>query len=114
MKRYSGIVERGPRRGTRLGFPTANIRCADSEVSGIYAALVYIKDKPPHSAAVYADTKRGVLEAHILDFSGDLYGLTITMELHKKIREDETFKSDDVLRKTIARDIQKVREYFKK
>ena len=60
----------------------------------------------------FADPARGVLEAHLLDFSDDLYGMEITVELHKKLREAADFESDAELRNAIAQDIASVREYF--
>ena len=114
MKMYTGIVQRGARRGTALGFPTANIPLDDPEPSGIYAARVTVKEgEAPYMAAVFADQKRKLFEAHILDFSDDLYGEHITIELHKKVRDAETFENDDKLRAMITEDIKKAREYFK-
>ena len=63
-------------------------------------------------AAAFADRERGILEAHILDFSDDLYGKAITIELLKKIRDNKTFKNDTGLRATIADDVVKIRAYF--
>jgi riboflavin kinase/FMN adenylyltransferase len=113
MKTVTGIVQKGARRGKALGYPTANIVLPDGVESGIYAARVYLKkDEAPYMAAVFADEKRNILEAHVLDFSDDLYGVEIHIELHKKIRENKVFTNDDVLRAAIADDIAKVREYF--
>ena len=110
---YSGIVQKGTQRGIALGFPTANIPLPDG-TSGIYAARVRLReDEAPYMAAVYADQKRKLLEAHILDFSNDLYRQEITIELHEKIREDQRFEDEKSLRAAIADDIAKVRKYFK-
>jgi len=110
---YRGAVLKGEDRGRALGFPTANVPLADGSVSGIYAARVKIRpDEAPYPAAVYADTKRGLLEAHLLDFNDELYGCEIEIELFKKIRDTERFDSDAALRAAIADDIKKVREYF--
>ena len=54
-----------------------------------------------------------MLEAHLLDFSNDLYGWNVAIELLEKIREAKTFGSDKNLREAIAEDIAKVREHFK-
>lgn len=83
-------------------------------MSGIYAARAYVKEgEAPYMAAVFADPTRKILEAHLLDFSNDLYGKTVTIELHKKIREGNMFPDDASLRAAIGKDIAKVREYFK-
>ncbi len=110
--RYSGIVEHGSQRGALLGFPTANIALTDEEVFGIYAARVSVGEKKYH-AAVFADTKRKLLEAHLLDFFGNLYGEEITIELCEKIREGKMFANDDELEAAIAKDVEDVRHYFK-
>ena len=111
MQTYKGIVQKGSKRGTALGFPTINIPLDDANVSGIYAARVKVGEEE-YEAAAYADQKRKVLEAHLLDFSRDLYGWNVTIELLKKIREAKKFGNDKVLREAIAHDVTSVREYF--
>ncbi|MDO8562040.1 MAG: riboflavin kinase [bacterium] len=111
MHSYTGIVERGGGRAAMLGYPTVNIPLEDSAVSGIYAARVKVGDAE-YLAAAFADQKRKLLEAHLLDFSGELYGKEITIELYEKIRESKEFPDDTKLREAIAEDIVKVREYF--
>jgi riboflavin kinase/FMN adenylyltransferase len=108
---FSGIVQKGEERGAALGFPTVNIPLHDNSVSGVYAAKVKVGEEE-YEAAAYADRKRNVLEAHLLDFSADLYGWNVTIELLKKIREHKKFASDESLRKTIAGDIAAARRYF--
>jgi riboflavin kinase/FMN adenylyltransferase len=110
--RYEGIVQEGKRRGRALGYPTINIPLADPSLSGVYAARVTIAGEAPYPAAVFADPSRGVLEAYLLDFSDELYGTAVTIELHKKLRESKTFSDDETLRAAIAEDVQAVREYF--
>jgi|SRR3989344_3128216 len=110
-KSFNGHVQRGEKRGTALGFPTVNIPLDDAEVSGIYAGKV-IENGKSCVAAIFANQERKILEAYLFDFSGDLYGKEITIELHKKIREAGVFTDDETLKVAIASDIQKVREYF--
>ena len=111
---YTGIVQKGDQRGHALGFPTANILLTDGALSGIYAARVTLKaGDTPYMAAAYADQKRGLLEAHLLDFSDDLYGLEISIELCKKIRERKEFAGMDALKEAIGEDITAIRAYFK-
>ncbi len=112
-KQYCGVVQRGERRGTVLGFPTANIAYLDDFISGIYAARVRLKkDEASYMAAVYADQKRKLLEAHLLDFNDELYGCEIDIVLLKKIRDAAVFGDDIALRAVIKDDIARVREYF--
>ena len=109
--KYTGIVQKGAGRSAALGFPTINIPLDDANASGIYAARVKVGEEE-YEAAVYADQKRKLLEAHLLDFSKDLYGWNVGIELLKKIRESEKFTDETLLRKAIARDVVSVREYF--
>lgn len=81
------------------------------ELSGIYAARVLIEGKE-YGAAAFADHERKMLEAHIPDFSGDLYGKEITIQLLKKIRDSRKFENDDARRAAISDDMARVRTYF--
>ncbi|MBL8158123.1 riboflavin kinase [bacterium] len=108
---FKGIIQHGNGTGKTLGFPTLNIPLEDETVSGIYAAIVTIKGSPYHAAA-YADTRRKLLEAHLLHFEDDLYGLEATIELKKKIREDQRFEDEAELKKAIAADIDAIMAYF--
>ncbi len=108
---FTGIIEKGNGAGTRLGFPTANIPLTDASLSGIYAGVVTIDDKQ-YQAAIYADQRRMLLESHLLDFSGDLYGKGIRVELQKKLREDKAFNTVESLVQQIAADIASTKKYF--
>ncbi|MDO8481863.1 MAG: riboflavin kinase [bacterium] len=108
---YTGTVQHGSKRATALGFHTLNIPLEGTTFSGIYAAKVKIENAE-YRAAAFADPNRKILEAHLLDFSGELYGKEATIELHKKIRESEKFTDDSQLREAIASDVKAVREYF--
>jgi len=112
MSKYSGIVQKGSEYGSRLGFPTANIPLDDTEVSGIFAAKVRV-EREEYGAVVYADERNKVLESHLLDFSGDLYGKEIEVELLEKLRDDRRFESEEEARQVIAGDVQKAREYHR-
>lgn len=103
-----GIVERGERRGAALGFPTANIAFFDEAISGVYAARASVDGKE-YVAAVFVDPARRVLEAHLLDFAGDLYGIELQVALLGKIRDGVHFEDDVTLKEAIARDIEAVR-----
>ena len=108
---FSGTVIRGDGYGRKLGYPTANIEVDAS--SGIYAGRVMFAGKT-YQAAVFVTARRPhILEAHLLDFDGDMYDKTITVTLEKKIREDAQFKNEDELIAAIVRDAQVVRDYFK-
>lgn len=109
MQIFSGVVEKGVGSGTQLGFPTANIPCSHV-AAGIYAGRVRVREKT-YPAAIYADTKRGLLEAHLIDFNGDLYGQPIAIELLTKLRDDMSFADENEARDTIAADVVAARAY---
>ncbi len=110
MNTYKGVVEKGTKRAAGLGFPTVNIPLTGSD-DGIYAARVMV-GKQNFIAAAFADQKRKVLEAHLLDFADDLYGKEVTIKLEKKIRESQVFDTDTALHTAIASDVYFVRKYF--
>src|SRR3989338_2954042 len=112
MNSYTGIVQKSSGEGARLGFPTANIPLESESLSCIYAATVQVGEKKYH-AATYADTRRKLLEAHLLDFEGELYGKEINIRIEKKIREDKLFADEEELKRVIAADVAAVRAYFK-
>ena len=93
-----------------LGFPTVNIPLVDTSVSGIYAACVTIRGRA-YGAAAYADQTRKVLEAHLIDFSDDIEGEEVVIELKEKIRDDARFADDAALTAAIRNDIRRVQEY---
>lgn len=108
--RFDGIVQKGSGSGKKFGFPTANIPLTDHSLSGIYAAKAFFGGGE-YYAAVYADAKRNLLEAHILHFNDDLYGMEIEIELLKKMRDDRTFASEADAKAAIAADVRAVEEY---
>ncbi len=107
---YRGIIIEGSKKASLLGFPTANILVSEP-ITGIYAGAVSVEGNE-YKAALFGDAKRELLEAYILDFSGDLYGKEAVFTLIKKIREHGVFGDDDALKKQIAEDVENVRAYF--
>jgi riboflavin kinase/FMN adenylyltransferase len=109
---YYGVVREGGQRAKTLGFPTINIPLLDASVSGSYAGTV-VHDGTTYEAILYADQGRQLLEAHLLDFSGNLYGKNIHMTLLKKLRDVEQFPNDALLIEAIQNDVRGARAYFK-
>jgi riboflavin kinase / FMN adenylyltransferase len=111
----SGEVVKGDQRGRELGFPTANVRLPDADGApafGIYCGLV---DGRPAAISVgvrptFGDGLEPLLEAHILDFSGDLYGRTVEVRLLERIRGERAFADVDELVVEMHRDVRRVRE----
>src|SRR5262249_37296366 len=102
-----GEVMRGLQRGRELGVPTANIALGDyvRPRLGVYAVRVDLGDGVllPGVANVGVNPTVGELptpqlEAHLLDFSGDLYGRSIEVELIRFLREEAKFASLDALK----------------
>ncbi|HEX4527417.1 MAG TPA: riboflavin biosynthesis protein RibF [Gaiellaceae bacterium] len=108
-----GTVVSGDQRGGTLGFPTANL-AVDAEVLvpgfGIYAGAAGARRAAisigvnPH----YGGTERRV-EAYLLDWTGDLYGDRIVLELWRRLRDERAFGSEAELVDQIARDVQQTR-----
>lgn len=114
-----GTVVAGAARGRELGFPTANL--ADISVllpaDGVYAGFVQI-DGIRQVVAVnigpnptFDDGQRKV-ECHVLDFTGDLYGQTLSINLLQRIRGLERFRSAVHLVTQISADVEATREAF--
>jgi riboflavin kinase/FMN adenylyltransferase len=111
-----GTVASGAGRGRTLGFPTANI--APDRVllvaRGVYRGLVTVGGKA-HAAVVnvgvrptFGETVLAV-EAHLLDFAGDLYGRTVRLDFLVRLRDEMRFASVDDLKAQVARDIAAAR-----
>jgi riboflavin kinase / FMN adenylyltransferase len=112
-----GPVEHGRAIGRTLGFPTANIDALRGfhPPHGVYAARVEL-DGAHHPAGVYIGRRptygaegHPALEAYVMDFDGDLYGRTLTVELLRRLRGDRAFPSPEALRDQIALDLDGVR-----
>ncbi len=104
-----GIVLEGKKKGSELGFPTANIPGGDSVPAGIYAGEVIWKGTA-YPAAIYKSEKKDILEAHLLDFSDNLYGETITIVAYQKIRDSRFFSKKEELIMAIAKDVKDIRK----
>jgi riboflavin kinase / FMN adenylyltransferase len=97
-----GAVQRGDQRGRELGYPTANLQLGDylRPRYGIYAVRETLGDGSEHPGVASLGVRptfeppQELLEAHLFDFDGDLYGRTIEVALHAYIREEKKF--DDV------------------
>ena len=116
--KLSGKVKKGLRIGTALGYPTANIECGAVELpaKGVYAATVFMKAGIYQGVAIIGtryEEKRPLVEVHIFDFHGTLYGKTLDIEIHDKISDVEKLESHQLVQK-IEGDIRKAREWFKK
>ena len=119
--RIDGRVVRGQRLGHSLGIPTANLRLHQQRAVryGIYAARVDIPEAAGLPAAVNIGVRPTLpgndclLEAHLLDYDGDLYGKRIRVHLLDFLREEARFEDLDSLKNQMQQDIRQVRDWLK-
>jgi riboflavin kinase/FMN adenylyltransferase len=117
-----GTVIHGNKRGREIGYPTANVELHETihPSYGIYATRVLIEGETEWRQAAtnigirpMFEVKTGLVEAHLLDYTGDLYGKTIRIRPMQKIRDEMKFASLDELITQMAQDCQKIREILK-
>jgi riboflavin kinase/FMN adenylyltransferase len=114
---FEGKVVHGFGRGAKLGFPTANLKTEKELMppAGVYAVkvkrgeLLYdgvlnLGENPTFNAAGY------FIEAHILDFEGDLYGENIRVYFVERLRDEKRFDGPETLISAIQEDIRKARD----
>ncbi len=115
----TGRVVAGQRLGRELGFPTANFRMPPSSVAlrGIYAVrLQGIEGRPDAAAVASLGTRPTVggieplLEVHVFDYDGDLYGRRLTVEFIERLRDEEKFPSLEALVTQMHADATRARE----
>jgi riboflavin kinase/FMN adenylyltransferase len=115
-----GLVVRGAGRGRTLGIPTANLETANETLPGrgVYAAVVRLPEGRATRAVVNVGRRptfgggETTVEAHLLDFDQDLYGLSLRLEFHRRLREERTFSGKEGLVAQIHEDIARARELF--
>ncbi len=111
----SGPVVHGDARGRQLGFPTANIEGENMlPRNGVYAVYAWVEDRPVPAVANVGrrPTFRGStvrLEAHLLDFEGDLYERRLRVDFVERLRGEQRFDGVEALKSQIRRDIQAAR-----
>ncbi len=114
--RLSGKVEHGKELGRTIGFPTANIVPTDHSVlipaDGVYVANVKLPDGEYRRAILNIGHRPTIdtpdapksIEAHILDYDGDLYGATVSVDFLKYLRPERRFSSIADLRSQLEED----------
>ena len=117
----AGPVVKGDQLGTQLGYPTANLE-VDGRVlppNGVYAVHVRVGSQI-HRGVINIGVRPTLatgqlqvrVEAHLLDFTGDLYGQDLELTFVEKLRAEQKFSSLEALREQIVRDVAKARERF--
>jgi len=118
--RMSGRVAHGDKRGRDLGFPTANIHLhrQATPVCGVFAVEMFgIEGEPVAGVANVGvrptvDGTRGLLEVHLFDFDGDIYGRYVEVIFLHKLRDEVRFASLDALKQQIGLDGEAARKFF--
>lgn len=117
-----GAVVAGEQRGRKLGFPTANLREIEglAPARGVYATWAWAEGVRHRAVANLGvrptvdgvDAVDVVLEVHLLDFAGDLYGASVMVEFVELLRGETAFPDLDALRAQISRDTEAARGWL--
>ena len=114
----SGKVVHGAQRGRQLGFPTANIHMRHERpaLTGVYAVKLDGLNSVANLGVrpTIAGVPKLLLEVHVIDFKGYLYGKHVHVEFLQKLRDEMKFDGLDALKAQIAQDIIVARQYFNK
>lgn len=114
-----GVVVSGQGRGRTIGFPTANVDTPNElrPAPGVYAVRVQVGGAGPWrggAANIGVKPTFGggavTIEAHLFDFSGDLYKATLRVQFLDRLRAEQRFASAQELAQQIARDLERARE----
>jgi riboflavin kinase/FMN adenylyltransferase len=116
----AGSVLRGAGLGRQIGFPTANLATDHLQLppDGVYAVEVLVEGKPHPGVAnlgirpTVDQTRTRLLEIHLFDFEGDLYGREVEVRLKHFLRPEQRFDSIDLLKIQISRDAEAAREFL--
>jgi riboflavin kinase/FMN adenylyltransferase len=119
--RMCGRVAHGDKRGRLIGFPTANIHLhrTRTPVSGVFAVEMFGLEREPLQGVANVGSRptvggtRALLEVHLFDFAGDVYGRYVHVDFVHKLREERRFESFDALKQQILLDADAARDYFR-
>ena len=119
----SGRVAHGEKLGRTLGFPTANLVLRRKPpLSGIFVVEAEIEETRRSMRGVASVGRRPtvmenaapLLEVHLFDWNGDLYGRHLRVKFLRKLRDEAKYDGMEALRAAIARDAAQAKEYFEK
>ena len=116
-----GIVEKGAGRGRTIGVPTANLRTQAELVPalGVYAATVDVGGKTIPAAVnigrnpTFQTEDQVSIEAHLLDFSADIYGVPMRITFVERLRDEQKFPNVESLVAQIKKDVERARSILK-
>lgn len=114
-----GVVVKGNQLGRKLGYPTANIAVGGEQLppNGVFAvsALVAGEERPGIANLGTRPTlagERKLLEVHLFDFEGDLYGQDVEVRFGAHLRGEKKFAGLEELERQIGRDLERARALF--
>jgi riboflavin kinase/FMN adenylyltransferase len=118
--RMCGRVAHGDKKGRTIGFPTANIHLhrINTPLRGVFAVELFGLEGEPFAGVANLGTRptvggmRTLLEVHLFDFKGEIYGRQVHVDFLLKLREERRFDSFDELKAQIQRDAEQARAYF--
>ncbi len=122
----SGVVFEDRKVGSKIGFPTLNIGLADDKFrikDGVYAGHIYLHSDDTDERIRYRalinygarptfNLKNKLVEAHVVDYDGDLYGREITLYFDSYARDIVRFNSADGLQRQLSEDLAKIKDGF--
>ncbi len=114
--RIRGMVTHGAARGTKIGFPTANLDAIDTLIpaNGVYAGRTYV-DGRSHWSAIHVGPNPTFsehipkVESHLLDFGGSIYGEAIEVDFISRLRDIRQFETQRQLTDQLDLDVQSTR-----
>jgi riboflavin kinase/FMN adenylyltransferase len=115
-----GVVDKGDQRGRTIGFPTANVSVSAGmclPADGVYAGIYRTPDGTEYATAInlgrrptfYESAQTSLLEAYLMDFSGDLYGQEAAVQFLAFLRSERQFGGLDELKAQLQVDIEHAR-----
>jgi len=116
-----GPVLHGDERGRQIGFPTLNLGVSADRwlpPNGVYVTKAFVGDREFRACTnigvrpTFEVEQVRLVETHLLDFEGDLYGEVATVELVHRLRAEQKFDDIDALAEQIQRDLATTREWF--
>jgi riboflavin kinase/FMN adenylyltransferase len=115
--RIRGMVTHGAARGSKIGFPTANLDAIDTLIPsmGVYAGRTYVHGRS-HWSAIHIGPnptfgeEHPKVESHLLDFEGSIYGEAIEVDFISRLRDIRQFESAAELIRQLELDVAKTRE----
>ncbi len=119
----TGLVKEGRRIGSNIGFPTINLDIEQKNkllpLRGVYGGIVEVNEERHFCMVNVGDNptlnrKDFMVEAHILDFSGNLYGARVSIKFYFRIRDELKFSSMEKLKEQLLKDKETVKQKLKR